>query len=335
MGSDKIFAIENFYFKHLSELGVKVRLFNAQGMFYDYYQAGIIHKVLFKTGLSNIHRRINNEFKHVIDEYKPEVVLIFKGMEIFPGSLKWAKARGIKLVNYNPDNPFIFTGKGSGNNNVTNSIRLYDLHFTYDNDIRERMVSGYGIPTSILPFGFEISDELYTECIRQEEIVKICFLGNPDAKRAVFILQLADHIPIDVYGNNWERFVSHKNITVHEPVYGIEFWKTLYRYRVQLNLMRTHNPRSHNMRSFEVPGVGGIGLFPHTPDHAYYFKEGEEVFLYKSVEECVKLCKAILAMSIDEANKFRIAARDKSLQAGYSYRDRALYAVNEISKLKA
>jgi hypothetical protein len=40
VGSDKIFAIENFYFKYLSALGVETKTFNAQSFFFDYYQKG-------------------------------------------------------------------------------------------------------------------------------------------------------------------------------------------------------------------------------------------------------------------------------------------------------
>lgn len=333
VGSDKVFAIENFYLRYLKESAIEVRLFTAQSIFYDYYQDSILHKILFKAGVSSVLRKINNRFKQEITEFEPQVIFIFKGMEIFPESLQWAKQRGIKLVNYNPDNPFLFTGKGSGNKNVTNSIRLYDLHLTYDGDIKKELEQQYNIPTGNLPFGFDLHDALYNECVKQQEVKKVCFLGNPDAQRAAFIDQLAAHLPIEVYGNDWGKFVTGKNIIVHEAVYGTDFWKTLYRYRIQLNLMRIHNPNSHNMRSFEVPGVGGIGLFPYTNDHARYFETGKEIFLYKDLTECIKLSKLLLNMSDEEALKVRSAARLKSLQAGYSYRNRALLALQEIKKL--
>jgi spore maturation protein CgeB len=333
VGSDKVFAIENFYVKYLKEAAVDVRLFTAQSIFYDYYQSSILHKILFKAGVSPILNKVNEQFKKAITEFEPDVIFIFKGMEIFPQSIQWARQQGIKLVNYNPDNPFLFTGKGSGNKNVTDSIPLYDLHFTYDGDIKKELEQKYKIPTAILPFGFDISENLYNECVKQQEIKKVCFLGNPDEQRAAFIDQLAAHLPIDVYGNNWNKFVTNKNITVHEPVYGAELWKTLYKYRVQLNLMRIHNPNSHNMRSFELPGVGGIGLFPYTVDHAHYFVADKEVFLYKDLSECISLSKIVLNMSDEEALKIRSAARLKSLQAGYSYRNRALLVLQEIKKL--
>jgi spore maturation protein CgeB len=87
------------------------------------------------------------------------------------------------------------------------------------------------------------------------------------------------------------------------------------------------------MRSFEVPGVGGIGLFPMTPDHNFYFENGTEIFLYNDMESCKRNAKAILKMSEPEAGEVRLAARKKSMDAGYSYKGRALQVLQELQKL--
>src|SRR4051812_40634905 len=124
VGSDKIYAIENYYEKYLKEMGADVFLFTAQNYFYEYYNRSIFNKILFRTSLSGIMRRIESLFKQQVNEFKPDIIWVFKGMELTPAALKWAKRKKIKLVNYNPDNPFIFSGRGSGNSNVTNSISL-------------------------------------------------------------------------------------------------------------------------------------------------------------------------------------------------------------------
>ena len=332
-GSDEVWSLEKFYIKHLMNAGVEVKVCPVQSIFYSYYSKSIFAKVLYKAGWSDIYKRIEGIVKKTITDWKPDVLWVFKGMELSPELLYWIKERNVKLVNFNPDNPFLFSGKGSGNKNITNSIGVYDLHFSYDREIQERIKREYDVPCSILPFGFEISGDLYMECTNQKETLRVCFLGNPDQQRADFIQLLADKIPVDVYGHGWDKFIGHKNVTVFGPVYGNDFWKTLYRYRIQLNLMRPHNPNSHNMRSFEVPGVGGIGLFPHTPDHATYFTEEKELFLYKSIPDCIKSCETVLALPEKEAEAIRSAARLKSMQAGYSYRDRAFQALKEIKKL--
>jgi spore maturation protein CgeB len=332
-GSDEIWSLEKFYVRHLSEAGVEVRTYPIQTIFYSFYNKNILNKILYKAGLSGINRQIEAGLKKVIIEWNPEIIWIFKGMELSPQILSWVKEKGIRLVNYNPDNPFIFSGRGSGNVNITRSIGLFDLHFTYDRTIQKRIIQEYGILSSILPFGYELSDALYAECLKQEEVLKVCFLGNPDSQRAQFIQELANDVVIDIYGHGWERYLSHKNITVFSPVYGKEFWKVLYRYRVQLNLMRPHNPDSHNMRSFEIPGVGGIGLFPKTSDHNLYFQNNPGVFLYSSMDECKKLAAEILGLSGLEAKSIRLESARESRAAGHSYKHRALSALAEIKKL--
>ncbi|MDB5280369.1 MAG: hypothetical protein JWR61_5324 [Ferruginibacter sp.] len=333
VGSDKIYAIENFYVKYLRENGVEVFHFTAQTSFYDYYQKNLLNKLVFKSGLSGILNSINQKFKHSVTAFKPDVIWIFKGMEIFPGSLQWAKDRHIKLVNYNADNPFIFTGKGSGNKNVTRSIPLFDMHLTYNTAVKKEMESFYGIPTEILPFGFDIDGALFEKCIQQQEILKACFLGNPDPSRALFLEHLAaGGIAIDVFGNDWEKFVRHPNIFTHSPVYGDELWLTLHRYRVQLNLMRLHNPDTHNMRSFELPGVGAIQLAPDTIDHQTYFEPGKEIFVYNDVADCIVQINKLLCLPANEAAVIRYNARQRSLNSGYQYRDRAVQALQLIQK---
>lgn len=333
VGSDEVWSLEKHYTKYLKEEGVEVRVCPLQSIFYKYYNKGILHKILYKLGLSGIERAMGENLKETIEQWQPDLVWVFKGMEVTPEVLKWVKLKGIKVANYNPDNPFLFSGKGSGNKNLANSIGLYDLHFSYDREIKSRIEKDYGIPCKILPFGFELTEPVFEECLKEQEIVKLCFLGNPDKERADFINELAADFPVDVYGNAWEQFAQHANITTYRAVYGNDFWKTLHKYRVQLNLMRPHNPNSHNMRSFEVPAVGGIGLFPETPDHTDYFEKGREIFLYRNVKECKEMAEQILCMPQVKASEVRRAAREKSLNAGYSYKHRALQALTEMKAI--
>ncbi len=333
IGSDKIFAIENFYVHYLREFDIELYHFPAQSIFYDYYNKNIWNKILFKSGLSNIYKNINKSFQHIINSFEPDVILVFKGMEIFPHSLELVKKKGIKLINYNPDNPFVFSGKGSGNKNVINSFALYDLHLTYSLEVKNKIEKEYKMPVEILPFGFEVAEELYIKCVNQAEIIKACFLGNPDKERAKFIKGLAEEgILMDVFGNNWNKFISHPNIIIHAPVYGEDLWKTLRRYRVQLNLMRIHNLNSHNMRSFEVPGVGGIMVAPHTIEHELYFENQKEIFLFNSVINCAKTIRKLLNFSLIEANRIRQNARSRSITSGYSYKDRAKQLLTKLQR---
>ena len=129
-------------------------------------------------------------------------------MEIFPKTLKRLKSLNIKLVNYNGDHPFQYLSRGSGNENVKNSISLYDHHFSYSKEIVKHLKEKYQVTSSWLPFAY-----LNTKPAQKNELSKICFIGNPDKERLRIIqLLINNNIPVDVYGIGWENHFTTNNI---------------------------------------------------------------------------------------------------------------------------
>lgn len=337
VGSNSDYAIERFYLKYLNEFAdTQAQLFEAQTLFLSYYYRSIINKLLFRLGYKNIYLTINKQLRSKILDFRPDILFVFKGMEVLPKTIQWAQEQRIKVVNYNPDNPFIFSGKGSGNSNVTRSVSVYDLHFTYNLQVKKIIEQEYQIPVNWLPFGFDITETLYQSASLEPEVIKTCFVGNPDKQRASFLRTLAEHkIKIDVYGDKWNKFINHPNIAIYPWVNGDNLWITLRKYRVQLNPLRIHNLNSHCMRSFEVPGIGGIMLAPRTCEHIQFFEEGEEAFYYKDIEEALLKVNYLLSLTQLEANEIRDAARKRSLQSGYSYKDRTAQVINILTSIEA
>ena len=336
VGSDQVWSLERIYLKYLRQAGVPVELFAAQNLLYAYHEHSLVNKVKLKLGFSAIYQTINRQLLDAVEEYKPGIIWVFKGMEIWPQTLEWIRSKGIRLVNYNPDNPFIFTGSGSGNRNVTDSIRLFDLHFTYNLAVKKRLEDVYYMRTALLPFGFDLDDEIFHRYSPEPEILRTCFVGNPDEKRVGIIMELARAgLKIDLYGNGWKKFADDPALKVFPPVYGNDFWKIIRSYRVQLNLMRIHNEDSHNMRSFEVPGIGGIMLAPATTEHRMFFTDEKEVFLFTDAKDCLAKAHRILALSKGDADNIRRQARQRSVDSGYSYKQRTAKALEMMEKLYA
>jgi spore maturation protein CgeB len=322
VGADYQWAIENHFVKHISSLGSTVELFPAQRYFYEYYYKSILTKLICRLGLSRIYEEINANLLKRVEDFKPDVVFVFKGMEVLPETLINLKLAGIKLVNYNPDNPFIFSGYGSGNKNVSESLQLYDFHLTYNLEILEKLKS-MQLNAEFFPFAFEPGDDKAPRLLETDEVLKPCFLGNPDKSRVDLLNQLAERgVKLDVYGNDWAKNNINPNITAYPPVYGDEMISVLRKYRVQLNLMRIHNLNSHNMRSLEIPGHGGIQLAPRTVEHEMLFEEGKEIFLYNDADDCVLQIHNLLSISSAEALEIREKAQLKA-QSQHTYKQRA------------
>jgi spore maturation protein CgeB len=331
IGSDYSKSIERYYFKYIKEINKETILFPAQNRLYDYLNRNITNKIIHKLGISSIYREINSELWKVIKNYNPDVIWIFKGMEILPKTLLKAKQQGIKLVNYNPDNPFIFSGPGSGNTSIKKSIGLYDLHFTYNIEVQKQLINDYKISTEYLPFGYDLNGFNTHESF--DEILAACFIGNPDKERASLINQLNKNgIKLHLYGNKWKDFVSSKYNEIFPAIYEENFWETLRKYRIQLNIMRIHNLNSHNMRTFEIPAVGGIQVAPITPEHQLFFEDKKEIYLYQDTFNCVKNINYLLSLSSNDAKIIRYNALKRSEISGYSYYNLAIFALNHIYK---
>jgi len=335
VGSDFKYGIEQHYKKYLRQFGCEIMHFPAPDIVFQQYSKNVVNKILFKSGLFTGYRKVNRELIRIAEEFNPDIIWIFKGMEIYPATLERI-GKFFKLANYNPDHPFIISGPGSGNKNVTRSIGLYHLHFCYNADLQKQIREKFTSETVFLPFGFELDPEEYEEDRKLPEISQLCFIGNPDEKRKNTVMLLAKKgIPVSVYGHNWDGTGLKKfpNVRIYDAIYGREFWREIRRYRVQLNVFRKHNQGSHNMRSFEIPAAGGIQLSPYSDELASFFKEGEEIFFYRNDQELLEQAKNLLMASAAQAESYRNAARTRSVNSGYSYRDRAMTVYQNFQKL--
>jgi spore maturation protein CgeB len=325
VGSDFEFGIEQYYKKHLAELGCEVIHYPAPDIVQQRHSKNLLNKVLFRSGLARGYKPVNEELIRLAEASGPDFIWVYKGMEIYTETLEQLRKK-FRLANYNPDHPYIISGPGSGNGNVTRSVGLYHLHFCYNSSLQKQITEKFGIPTVFLPFGYELSEQEYAAALSGAETNRICFIGNPDKIRAAKLSLLAKTgLPVDVYGHGWDGALGKNgtDIRIFDAVYGMEYWKKLRQYRIQLNVFRRHNAGSHNMRSFEIPAVGGIQLGPYSDEQASFFLEGKEIFFYRNDDALLKQANDLLRASEDEANRYRAAARERSLASHYSYFDRA------------
>jgi spore maturation protein CgeB len=333
-GQFKNWALENHFARYLPQ-HAEVFIYPAEEVFDEFYQASKFNKIWFRLGLSGIYKKIARELVEKAETVRPDIVWVFKGMRILPEALQTLSRMGIKLANYNPDHPFQFSSRGSGNGNVTNSVGLFDLHLCYSRSVQLRIEQEFGIRTAFLPFGFELNQADFNQINKVAEIPRACFVGNPDGIRVEYLLAAAESgLLVDVYGNDWRQHLPDvPNLQIFDPVYEQDFWVKLRTYRLQLNIFRPHNRGSHNMRTFEVPGAGGIMLAPDSPEHREFFEEGKEAFFYQSKDEMVEKARQILALPAAQAAEILQRARQRSVSSGYSYEDRTRQAAQAFEQL--
>lgn len=277
----------------------------------------------------------NSQLLSDVEKFSPDIVWIFKGMEIYPKTLKLIKQKGIKLVNYNLDHPFNFISRGSGNKNVLDSFLLYDLHFTYSQEIKKEVISRFSIKNiEYLPFGFD--DRIILDPFTGLRKDRICFVGFGDQQRLSFIKKILEMgYSIDLYGNNWNKLLKKPfpNLRIFSGKVGKEYYELLRSYRVQLNILRSHNFNSHNMRSFEIPSVGGIMLTDATLEHKNFFVDKSDSLLFENINELDNRLRWVFNLSSDQLNSLSYNAILNSNLKGYSYKNRVKEAFSYFKNL--
>ena|SRR5450631_2283040 len=335
VGSDLNVAIERYYKKYLTEFGVEIYHYPAPDIIFNFHSKNIINKIFFKTGIYKKYGFVNRELIRIAEEFQPDIIWIFKGLEIFPQTLKKLRTK-FRLANFNPDHPFIIIASSNGNRNVKNSVGLYHLHFSYHSALVRRIWEEYKITAVFLPFAYDRFDLEYQPPESIVEIPKVCFQANPDPWRVQKIKKLADAgLVVDVYGHGWKKTAlrDYKNVNLFPIASRNTFWLLNQEYRVQLNLFRKYNNDSHNMRTFEIPAVGGIQLSPYSTEQADFFEENREIFLFREDGQMISMAKKLLNLSRREADEIRNAARTRSINSPYSFEDRALTVYKSFQQL--
>lgn len=322
-GSKDIWAIENHYCQFLNHLDVQTTIFPIGNLFRESYHT-LFQKLLHKTNPAFLLNRINQMLLNTIEELKPDAVWVFKGMEVYPNTLKSIQQQGIFLLNYNPDHPFLFSSRGSGNKLVVQAVPRYNLHLSYNRSIVQRIKKEYNINCEFLPFGYNHNGLEYGFSPK-EEVLRTAFIGNPDEIRKQTIVNLLNSgFEVDVYGNGWNRYLKgFTNLQIFPAIYGRELCETFQKYRVQLNIFRPHNINSHNMRTFEIPSVGGIMLAPESDEHRLFFEQDKEAVYYTDFADLNRKISELLILSSDDSRIIREAAYQRSKRSKYSYFNRA------------
>ncbi len=325
-------ALEHQFIRVLSHAGVQVSLFNMQQKVNTLRNKSIINKVLLRTTPRLLLQHLNEEIIANVTSIQPQVVIVFKGMDLFPETIETLRnTKNVLVCNYNPDHPFHYFSSGSGNNFVKQSIPFFHIHFSYSKKIVEALQQQYKVNAYWIPFGY---DETRTKQIQPTTNNDITFIGAYDKERANILGSLSV-IPLKIYGPaSWKKAAISNQKLKHSfqdcSLYNEAYDTVTQNALCCINLLRKQNliESSHNMRTFEVPGVGGLMIANRTEEHQYFFEEDKEAIFFDTSHELNHKIQAI-QKGLYKVQAIKEAAAKRSIRSGYSYHHRitALYDV--------
>ncbi|MEP6749378.1 MAG: glycosyltransferase [Bacteroidota bacterium] len=329
-------ALEHYYVAGLQRCNAEIESFDITRDYYSAIGKSVFTKAINKVNPGLFFDGINKKLLQYAGDKMFDIILVFKGLTLYPGTIEFLKTKTRIICCYNPDHPFHFYSPGSGNSNIKKSISLYDLYFSYASSVVKELKKEYGVHSFRIPFGFDSTNNALPLPAENLFAGKWLFAGAYDAERAA-ILGCAGSQDLTIYGDKKWHSRSRGNTFIQQLYAGRGLYDQEYKSAIHaslgvINLLREQNikEQSHNMRTFEVPGYHGLLISNRTEEQSSFFEEDKEAVYFETTDE-LKDKLAYLHKNPSITNKIKEAAFSRALSSGYSYTDRSreMYTVFE------
>lgn len=270
----------------------------------------------------------NDAIKRTITTFRPQIVLVYKGVFVKPSTLEFAKAHNCKLVLFYPDVSMTVHGE-----NIPRSIPLYDLIFTTKTFGIRDMKEKYGVKNAVfVPHGFDPEIHRPLEPGPEERAIFGCdasFIGTWSPKKEHWLSVLKENIPnldLKVWGDQWNKSTapSLQSSIQGKPIVGDLYALAIQCSSINLGILseKVSGASSGDLitsRTFHIPGASGFMLHERNDESVQYFTEDVEAVFFDGPEELVEKVRKYHSDGTARENirtaGYKRACKDHSLDA--------------------
>lgn len=288
--------------KALREIGYNVCLFDASIRSpIDKYIFRPTNKMLWNLRLMDKGRSIGGSSLYcnkiyrtkallqLVDEYKPDCIIFVIGFKPSYEGLEILRTKVKKICGW-----WILTSRWI--NIEEREHTLYDAFFLFRKEFvpiaKDRGFNAFYRPHVVNDYVFKnINITSEEKKLYGSDVI---FVGGqtPPRRKVVDILSNLN-IDIRIYGPNWRRYYIFQPRVLRAikgiGLYGDELVKHYVASKIVLNISGWFTEKAYemNQRIFDVPACGGFLLTDYMDELESFFKIGEEIEAYKSVEELI------------------------------------------------
>ena len=286
LGEDAPGGITASYVRGFAELGVQATTFclaNAYASVMPMVRARVLRRIAEPMLLSAFNEHVVRSLRGA----EADMVLVVKGHRLAASTIDAIRDRAdAPIVNFYPDDPFT-SERSNKLAHGPNVLASYDTCFTFARHLIPQYEHAGARTVHYLPFARD--PELHSPpATPTEPDLDVVFVGNLDEHRVRCLEAIADDYDVGVFGERVREAIPRgsplSRATLGPAAYGAELSQTLARGAISLNMMRSQNAKSHNMRSYESPACGAFTLSQRTPELTELFTEDEEIACFDSVE---------------------------------------------------
>lgn len=306
-------------------LGHEAELFDWTKFQYSSGRSNIGTRMLDRLFFGRVAARINTELLAYLNGKSYDLILVTKGLHLYPGTVAAMKAHAGKTANWNPDD---FFNPVNSSRSLREAFLQYDCIFTPRRHLigeylsrgakRCEFIDWYYVPAYFAPPAGGAYEH------------DITFIGSWSRRREALLSSLKD-FNLRVYGGSWKWASAdfRRRVPCLPPVFNAEMCAVMARSRINLNILTRENRDTSNLRNFEIPACGGFQLSERSDEILRLFREGEEIACFDGTEDLAAKCSLYLS---DEPARLRIAANGlkRVVSGGNTPADRARQILEKV-----
>lgn len=264
--------------------------------------------------------------------FSPSLVLLLKCDDLHRATYQAIrKATGAAIAAFHPDDPW---NRGRGwppgpsHPRALVQMREVDHYFVWSRALVERAKQQGARSAHYLAFAYD--PELHprvepTPAERAEFACDALFVGNWDEERERWLAPLAESgADLAVWGSDYWgtrcRSEPVRRCYRGRTLIGREQAAAVASAKLCINVLRKQNKGATNMRTFEIPGMGGLMLHERSAEAEAFFPDGEAAVYFDSPEGLVEAVRRWSAEGeASEAARAALKARGRELAERQSY----------------
>lgn len=256
---------ENWQGTHVNAISIVLSRMEVDNQIFDFYnylnfrfKNRLLNRILRKLSLPLNEYLLNKDFLEKLITYRPNVIIISKGVNIYPSTFKKINSLNIKVANWNPDD---FFNQKNSSRHLRKSYYLYDIVYS----AREHLFNDY------LSRGFKkiiYLEWYYIPWLHKFKDVtdlkrKITFIGTRSNRREKILMSIKENYNIEIWGSGWSNSTlkNKPNIVIrNEILKQRDFTEIISNSLINLNILTVENQDFTNLKIFEITACGGFIL---------------------------------------------------------------------------
>ena len=294
-----------------------------------------MHQCLDKIHYTHRLRAINDSFLELTLSFRPELVMVFKGLDVLPDTIHSIQQLGIAVINCHVDEFFnpTYTRPYSAE-----SFGLYDMHFSMRPHLFDEYRKKGARAIGFYECGYDPS-VFYPVSVNGQPIPRcqVSFVGSWSPYRAELIKSLAGlSAQLHLWGWGWNRarreLSKYPNIRIwNRLAYLEDFCKVVVGSDICLNILTPANRDQTNLRNFEIPACGGFQLATRSDQILQTFTEDQNIACYDSPEELRSKVIHFIEHP-DQRKAIQLAGHQLVTAAGHTFTDRCRAVLQQVQQ---